>query len=63
VTTDPDELRYEQAVRYKDPAMANQLLERIEWRLMYGEYGGLTSIKIALWAIVAMLGLILLRFW
>lgn len=61
MTTDPDELRYEQAVKYKDPALGIWLLERIEWRLMYGEYGGLTSIKLALLAIVAMLGLILWR--
>jgi hypothetical protein len=61
VTTDPDELRMERAMKYKDPAYATQLLEQIEWRLMYGEYGGLKSIKVALWTIVVLLVLIVLK--
>lgn len=33
-------------------------IDRVEWRLMYGEFGGLFSIKLALWIIVLLLGVI-----
>lgn len=63
MTTDPDERALEELERRSDPRRVGDVLERIEWRLMYGEYGGLTAIKIALWVIAGMLALILYRFW
>jgi hypothetical protein len=63
VTDDPDEMKLEEAERRMHPARVGDVLEKIEWRLMYGEYGGLTGIKIALWVIVGLLALILYRFW
>jgi hypothetical protein len=63
MTDDPDERKLEEAERRMHPARVGDLLEHIDWRLMYGEFGGLTSIKIALWTIVGLLALILWRFW
>ena len=61
MTDDPDELRLGEAERRADPRRVGDVLEKIEWRLMYGKYGGLTSIKVALWIIVVLLVLILSR--
>ena len=58
---DPDEYMLRKAMERADPMRVPDALEKIEWRLMYGEYGGLTSIKIALWVIVVLLALILLQ--
>jgi hypothetical protein len=59
VTDDPDELRYEQAVKYKDPAYATRLLEEIDVHLRYS----MPTIKFLGWAIVVLLVLILWRLW
>ena len=63
MSDDPDEAALEEIERRMHPARVGDVLERIEWRLQYGEFGGLTGIKIALWIIVVLLSLILWRFW
>lgn len=63
MTDDPDELMLEEAERRADPRRVGDVLERIEWRLQYGEFGGPTGIKLALWIIAILLALILWRLW
>ena len=59
MTDDPDELRYEQAIARKDPAIAIAAIEEIEVHLRYG----IPSIKFLGWIIVVLLILILWRIW
>ena len=59
MTDDPDELRYEQAIRRKDPAVAIAAIEEIEVHLRYG----IPSIKFLGWVIIVLLTLILWRIW
>lgn len=61
MATDPDEQMYEDAIERKNPMRTPDALERIENRLHYGEFGGLTSIKIALWIIVGLLAILVFR--
>jgi len=63
MATDPDELMLEEAERRADPRRVGDTLERIEWRLQYGEYGGLLGIKLIGGIIVVLLALILWRLW
>lgn len=59
MTDDPDEVRYEQAIREKDPAIAIVAIEEIEVHLRYG----IPSIKFLGWVIIVLLALILWRIW
>ena len=59
MTDDPDELKYEQAIRQKDPATAIAAVEEIEFHLRYG----IGSLKFLGWLIVVLLALILWRVW
>ena len=59
MTDDPDELRYEQAVKKRDPATAIAAIEEIEVHLRYG----IPSIKFLGWIIIILLSLILWRTW
>ena len=59
MTDDPDELRYEQAIDRKDPALAIAAIEEIEVHLRYG----IPSIKFLGWINVILLTLILWRIW
>jgi hypothetical protein len=59
MTEDPDELRYEQAIRQNDPAVAIAAIEEIEIHLRYG----IQSIKFLGWVIIVLLTLILWRIW
>ena len=63
MSDDPDEYLAEEAERRIDPGRVGDLLEQIEWRLMYGKIGGLFSLKLAIWIIVVLLALILWRIW
>lgn len=63
MATDPDELMLEEAERRADPRRVSDVLERIEWRLQYGEYGGLLGLKVIGWILVVLLALILWRLW
>lgn len=60
---DHDELMLEEAERRADPSRSGNALERIEWRLMYGEYGTPLGIKIIGYTIIALLALIVWRIW
>jgi hypothetical protein len=60
---DIDEQMYEETKRRVDPRRTGDVLERLEWRLMYGEYGTPLGIKVIGCAIVALLTLILYRIW
>jgi hypothetical protein len=59
MTNDPDELRYENAIRQKDPAIAIAAVEEIEVHLRYG----IQSLKFFAWVIITLLALILWRIW
>jgi len=59
MTDDPDELKYEQAISRKDPAVAIAAIEEIEIHLRYG----IPSLKLLGWIIVVLLTLILWRIW
>jgi hypothetical protein len=59
MTDDPDELRYEQAIKNRDPAIAIAAIEEIEVHLRYG----IPSIKFLGWVIIVLLTLILWRIW
>jgi hypothetical protein len=59
MTTDPDELLYEQEISKGDPARAIAAIEEIEIQLRYG----LPTLKFLGWAIVVLLALILWRVW
>lgn len=59
MTDDPDELRYEQAVKKRDPEIAIAAIEEIEVHLRYG----IPSIKFLGWVIIILLTLILWRIW
>lgn len=59
MTDDPDELRYEQAIRRKDPEVALAAIEGIEALLRYG----IPNIKLLGWIIIVLLTLILWRIW
>lgn len=59
MTDDPDELRYEQAIQKRDPAVAIAAIEEIEVHLRYG----IPSIKFLGWVIIVLLTLILWRIW
>lgn len=61
--TDPDEFMLEEAESRADPRRVGDVLERIEWRLQYGEFGGLLSLKLIGWIIIVLLALILWRLW
>jgi hypothetical protein len=59
MTDDPDELRYEQEIAKKDPKVAIAAIEEIEVHLRYG----IPSIKLLVWIVIILLGLILWRVW
>jgi hypothetical protein len=59
MTDDPDELKYEQAIQKRDPAIAIAAIEEIEVHLRYG----IPSIKFLGWVIIVLLTLILWRIW
>ncbi len=59
MTDDPDELKYEQAIRQKDPAIAIAAIEEIEVHLRYG----IAHLKFLGWLIIVLLTLILWRIW
>jgi len=63
VSDDPDEYRMERDLQEKDPLRMPRTLDRIEWRLMYGEFGTPTGVWFLGWTIIALLGLILWRIW
>ena len=63
MATDPDELMLEEAERRADPRRVGDTLERVEWRLQYGQYGTPLALKLLGWTIVALLVLILWRLW
>ena len=60
---DPDEYRLRKAMERADPMRVPDALEKIEWRLMHGEYKAPSSLGLVGWIVVALLGLILLRIW
>lgn len=59
MTDDPDEIRYLQSIRAKDPATAIAAIEEIEVHLHYG----IASLKFIGWIIIVLLGFILWRIW
>ena len=59
MSDDPDEVRYEQEVAKRDPAVAIAAIQEIEVRLRYG----ISSLKMIGWIIVVLLALILWRVW
>ena len=59
MTDDPDELKYEQEIAKRDPAVAIAAIEEIEVHLRYG----IASLKFLGWIIVTLLGFILWRIW
>lgn len=59
MTDDPDELKYEQSIRQKDPETAIAAIEEIEVHLRYG----IASLKFLGWLIIVLLVLILWRIW
>ncbi len=59
MTDDPDELKYEQAIRQKDPAIAIAAIEEMEVHLRYG----IARLKLLGWIIIVLLTLILWRIW
>jgi hypothetical protein len=59
MTNDPDELRYEHAIRQKNPETAIAAIEEIEVHLRYG----ITSLKFLGWIVIGLLSLILMRIW
>ena len=59
MTDDPDELRYEQAIRRNNSAVAIAAIEEIEVHLRYG----IPSIKFLGCIIILLLALILWRIW
>jgi hypothetical protein len=59
MTDDPDELKYEQAISKRDPAIAIAAIEEIEVHLRYG----IPSLKLLGWTIIGLLTLILWRIW
>lgn len=60
---DRDEQQLGHAEWLASRATHGELLERIDWRLHYGEFRGLGSIRLALWIIVGLLGLLVWRSW
>ena len=63
VSDDPDELMMERAIAEKDPLRMPKTLDRIEWRLMYGEFGIPTAVWFLGGIIIVLLSLILWRIW
>lgn len=59
MTNDPDELKYEQAIRHKNPSVAIAAIEEIEVTLRYG----IARIKLLGWIIIVLLTLVLWRIW
>ena len=59
MSNDPDEFKYEQAVRLKDTATAIAAVEEIEVHLRYG----ISSLKLIGWVLVVLLACILWRVW
>ena len=59
MTDDPDQLKYEQAISQKDPAIAIAAIEEIEVHLRHG----IPSLKLLGWIIIVFLTLILWRIW
>jgi hypothetical protein len=59
MTDDQDELRYEQEIAKKDPRVAIAAIEEIEVQLRYG----IPRIKLLVWIVIILLGLILWRVW
>lgn len=53
----------ERAIARKDPMRVPDALEKIEWRLMYGEFGMPTGFYVMCWIIIALLGAIAWRLW
>jgi hypothetical protein len=60
---DADEYRLRKAEERADPMRMPDTVDRIEWRLMYGEFGTPNGIWFLGWTIIALLGLILWRIW
>jgi hypothetical protein len=61
--SDPDEAALQEVERRADPRRVGDALERIEWRLQYGEFGAPGSLKLIGWIIIVLLCLILWRLW
>jgi len=61
--TDPDEASLADAERRADPKRTGDILERVEWRLQYGECAAPPGLKVIGWLIVILLALILWRVW
>lgn len=59
MSEDPDELRAENEAMHRNPP---DVLERIEWRLMYGKYE-VPGLYLVGGIIIALLALILWRIW
>jgi hypothetical protein len=59
MTDDPDELKYEQAISQRDPAIAIAAIEEIEVHLRHG----IPSLKLLGLVIIVLLTLILWRLW
>jgi hypothetical protein len=59
MSNDPDELKYDQAIRLKDPATVVATVEEIEVHLRYG----ISSLKLIGWVLVVLLACILWRVW
>ena len=59
MTDDPDELKYEHAIRQRDPVTSLAGIEEIEVHLRYG----IAGLKFLGWLIVVLLALILWRVW
>ncbi len=59
MSNDPDEFKYEQAIRLKDPATAIAAVEEIEVHIRYG----ISSLKLIGWVLVVLLACILWRVW
>jgi hypothetical protein len=60
VSDDPDELRYERAVKYRDPAYQTELLEELERHL---HWDVIPMLRFVGWTVVVLLALILWRVW
>ena len=63
LSSDPDERQLEEAETRADPRRVGDILERIEWRLQYGEVGVPASFKFIGCVIMILLALILWRIW
>jgi hypothetical protein len=58
-----DEQQLKEAGRRADPRRAGDVLERVEWRLQYGEYKAPFRLNFLGWIIAILLALILWSVW